>query len=67
MLSLATSIARLVVIAVPLVFLAKMQGFRLEWIWWLSVFAVTLQMVLNLVLLRREFARRLHVAPAVAA
>jgi len=65
--SLATSIARLVVIAVPLVFLAKMQGFRLEWIWWLSVFAVTLQMVLNLVLLRREFARRLHVAPAVAA
>jgi Na+-driven multidrug efflux pump len=65
--SLATSIARLVIIAVPLIFLSRMPGFRLEWIWWLSVLAVTAQMVMNLVLLRREFARRLHVAPAVAA
>jgi putative MATE family efflux protein len=65
--SLATSFARLVLIAVPLLFLSRMPGFKLEWIWWLSVAAVTIQMVMNLWLLRREFARRLHMAPAVAA
>jgi putative MATE family efflux protein len=64
--SLATSFTRIVIIAVPLVFMARMPGFRLEWIWWLSVAAVTLQMVLNLLLLRREFDRRLRVAPVAA-
>jgi putative MATE family efflux protein len=65
--SLATSFARIVIIAIPLLFLSKMPGFKLEWIWWLSVLAVTVQMVMNLLLLRREFARRLRVAPAVVA
>jgi putative MATE family efflux protein len=65
--SLATSFARVIIVAVPLYFLSQAPGFRLEWIWWLSVVAVTVQMVMNLLLLRREFARRLDVAPAVAA
>jgi steroid 5-alpha reductase family enzyme len=56
-----------VLIAVPLFFLSRMPGFELEWIWWLSVAAVTLQMMMNLWLLRREFGRRLHVRTAVAA
>jgi putative MATE family efflux protein len=64
--SLATSLARLVLVAVPLFFLAKLPGFELEWIWWLSVVAVTLQMIMNLWLLHREFDRRLRVSPAVA-
>jgi putative MATE family efflux protein len=61
--SLMTSFTRIVIIAVPLVYLAKLPGFRLEWIWWLSVAAVTLQMGLNLWLLHREFDRRLQFAP----
>jgi Na+-driven multidrug efflux pump len=72
--SLMTSFTRLAIIALPLVFLSKMAGFRLEWIWWLSVVGVTLQMILNLVLLHREFGRRLSfatpgasVAPVAAA
>lgn len=71
--SLATSFTRLILIAVPLLLLAGTPGFKLEWIWWLSVAAVTLQMVLNLLLLRREFDRRLRFeatpapAPAPAA
>jgi putative MATE family efflux protein len=65
--SLATSLARLLLIAVPLFYLSRLPGFELEWIWWLSVVAVTLQMVMNLLLLRREFDRRLQVSPAVAA
>ena len=64
--SLATSFTRLFIMALPLLFLSKMAGFRLEWIWWLSVGAVTLQMVLNLWLLHREFDRRLQFSPGSA-
>ncbi len=65
--SLVTSLTRIVLVAVPLFFLAKMPGFTLEWIWWLSVAAVTLQMVMNLLLLRREFNRRLRFEEPIAA
>ncbi len=65
--SLATSFTRIVLIAVPLLLLSRTPGFKLEWIWWLSVGAVTVQMVLNLLLLRREFDRRLRFEPAAAA
>jgi putative MATE family efflux protein len=65
--SLATSFIRLVLVAVPLVFMTRMPGFRLEWIWWLSVAAVTLQMAMNLWLLQREFDRRLPVRSVAAA
>jgi putative MATE family efflux protein len=64
--SLATSFTRIVVVTVPLLLLAKLPGFKLEWIWWLSVAAVTLQMILNLLLLRREFDRRLRFEPIAA-
>jgi Na+-driven multidrug efflux pump len=62
--SLMTSFTRIVIIALPLIFLSRLPGFRLEWIWWLSVAAVTLQMGLNLWLLQREFDRRLQFSPA---
>jgi putative MATE family efflux protein len=61
---LMTSFARIVIIVVPLMFLAKMPDFQLQWIWWLAVAAVTLQMGLNLWLLYREFDRRLQFSPA---
>jgi MATE family, multidrug efflux pump len=58
--ALITSFTRLVVFAVPLLFLARLPGFQLRWIWYLGVSTVTLQMMLNLLLLRREFNRRLR-------
>jgi Na+-driven multidrug efflux pump len=65
--SLATSFTRIIIVTIPLLFLARMPGFKLEWIWWLSVVAVALQMVLNLLLLRREFNRRLRFEQPMAA
>ena len=61
---LLTSFARILVVAVPTFMMAGMAGFELRWIWYLSVVATLLQMTLNLVLLRREFAKKLNFAPA---
>lgn len=63
---LAASFARIVAVAVPAFALARLPGFELRWIWYLSVAAGTLQLVINLLLLRREFRRRLNFAPAPA-
>ncbi len=60
---LLTSFSRIVLIAVPLYFLARMPGFVPRWIWYLSVASVAVQMALNLLLLRREFGRRLTFDP----
>ena len=57
---LITSFVRLAVIAVPLFILAGQPGFALRWIWYLSVASITLQLILNLLLLRREFKVRLQ-------
>jgi putative MATE family efflux protein len=58
--SLATSATRIVVVVIPTIVMARMAGFELRWIWYLSAGAVTFQMVLSLLLLRREFRRRLN-------
>ena len=52
---LLTSVTRIVVVAAPLVFLTEFPGFELRWVWYLSVAATALQLVMNLLLLRREF------------
>jgi Na+-driven multidrug efflux pump len=62
--SLITSAARIVIIAVPVVMLAGTPGFALRWIWYISAAAVLVQLGLNLLLLRREFRRRLVFEPA---
>jgi Na+-driven multidrug efflux pump len=65
--SLVTSVARLLVVVVPTVLLARTPGFRLHWIWYLSALSVLVQLALSMLLLRREFRRRLDfgaVAPA---
>ena len=56
---LIASFTRSFVALVPAVLLARMAGFELRWIWWLSVGATLLQFLLNLLLLRREFRIRL--------
>src|SRR5688572_6866488 len=56
---LATSTLRILIAAIPAVFLANLAGFHLTWIWYLGTIATLLQMTLNLILLRREFALKL--------
>jgi len=65
--ALMASFSRIVIVAVPAFLLSRLPGFQLHWIWYLSVVAITVQLALNLWLLRREFRRRLTFAPASAA
>lgn len=57
--SLIASVVRITLVAVPGVIAAGLPGFELRWLWWLSVASVLVQLVLAMVLLHREFARRL--------
>lgn len=54
------SLVRLVLTAIPVVWLSTLPGFSLRWVWYLSVISVLVHLVLNLYLLRREFRRRLR-------
>ena len=56
---LISSITRLLIVAIPVLLLARLPGFELRWIWYISAAAVALQMAFNLLLLRREFGLRL--------
>ena len=57
--ALATSLLRLLLVAVPAVVLARLPGFELHWIWYLSVGSIVVQMSASLWLLHREFALKL--------
>lgn len=57
--ALLASVVRIVIVAIPALALARVAGFQLTWIWYLSVGSVLVQLALSLGLLRREFARRL--------
>jgi putative MATE family efflux protein len=56
---LLSSGARLVTNTLPLIFLSATPGFRIEHAWYLSIATTTLQALLSLWLLRREFRKRL--------
>ncbi len=58
--ALMASCIRIVIVAIPAFLLSRLPGFELRWIWYLSAVAVTLQLGLNLLLLRREFRLRLN-------
>jgi putative MATE family efflux protein len=64
--SVATSLVRIVVVAVPVLVLARLPGFALVTIWYLAAVSVFVQLGLALLLLRREFGRRLRFAAAAA-
>jgi putative MATE family efflux protein len=66
--ALATSIVRVAAVAIPILALSRSPGFTMRWVWYLSVLASYLQMILNVILLRREFQRRLQfdAPPAVS-
>ncbi|MEY2501786.1 MAG: hypothetical protein QOI07_2120 [Verrucomicrobiota bacterium] len=70
---LISSATRLLVFALPAVLLSLRPGFHIREIWYLSVVSILFQAATNLLLLRREFRRKLvfpdtdHLAPAGAA
>ena len=64
--SLISSTLRIVIVGLPSVLLSRMPGFQLNWIWYLSVGAVYAQLALSLLLLRREFGRRLQFGTVTA-
>lgn len=61
--SLASSVSRLVLFSVPAIFMASKGGFALRDIWYISVAVGALQAVANILLLRREFTRKLNFKP----
>lgn len=69
--SLAASATRMVLFAIPAVWMSRQAGFQLVHLWWLSVGSVLVQMSASLLLLRRELRRKLDVpaflAPASSA
>ena len=58
--SLVTSAVRIAMVAIPAFILARAPGFQLHWIWYLSVGSVLVQLTLSMLLLHREFGRRLR-------
>jgi putative MATE family efflux protein len=60
--SLVASVARLVLIAVPVLWLSRLPGFDLRWVWYLTIAATAVQLVMSLALLKREFRLRLTFA-----
>lgn len=54
-----SSTTRVLTYSLPAIFLSTRPGFRIEYVWYLSNAATTLQAVQSLWLLRREFRKRL--------
>jgi Na+-driven multidrug efflux pump len=65
--SLVSSFVRTCLLVIPAILMSRAAGFALHWIWYLSVGSVAFHALMNLVLLRREYGRRLVFAPPVAA
>jgi putative MATE family efflux protein len=57
--SLLSSLTRFISFAIPLMYLSGLSGFRIEYVWYLSVATSLLQVIVSLLLLRRELKRRL--------
>ena len=64
--SLVSSFLRTSLLVIPALLLSRAAGFALHWIWYVSVGAVTFHALLNLLLLRREYRRKLTFAAPAA-
>jgi putative MATE family efflux protein len=64
---LLSSFIRTVAIVLPALAFSRMPGFALNWIWYLAVGCVLLQMTLNVLFLQREYRRKLVFPPAAEA
>ncbi|OKO68342.1 MATE family efflux transporter [Bradyrhizobium sp. AS23.2] len=58
-----SSVTRVLTYSLPAIWLSTLPGFRMEHVWYLSNAATTLQAVLSLWLLHREFRKRLALPP----
>jgi putative MATE family efflux protein len=56
---LLTSLVRNIAVITPVVMLSGAPGFSLRWIWYIAAGSTVLHITLNLLLLRREFGRRM--------
>ena len=57
--SLITSGTRIAVASIPSVLLSRTAGFQLHWIWYMSLIAVAVALTMSMLLLAREYRRRL--------
>src|SRR6266478_6274243 len=57
---LISSMARLLLFALPAVLISRTPGFEIKHVWYLSVASQVLQMCINLLLLRRELRKKLN-------
>ena len=64
--SLVASGVRTALVTIVALMLARMPGFQLRWIWYLSVATVVVQLSLSMWLLRQQFERRLRWDPVGA-
>ena len=63
---LLSSATRVLTYALPVLWLSTRPGFQIEHVWYMSIAATTLQAVISVSLLRREFGRRLTPKKVVA-
>jgi putative MATE family efflux protein len=61
---LISSMTRLLLFALPAALLSRMPGFQIRYVWYLSVGSIFFQACTNLLLLRREFHRKLKFTEA---
>jgi putative MATE family efflux protein len=61
--SLISSGLRIALVTTFALTASRIPGLELQWIWYVSVFSVFLQLALSMTLLRREFTRRLQWEP----
>ena len=57
---LFSSMTRLVLFALPAIYISRTPGFEIRHVWYLSVGSIILQMCVNLLLLRHELRKRLR-------
>jgi Na+-driven multidrug efflux pump len=62
---LMSSASRLLIFAVPAYWLSTRAGFQIREVWYLSVATVAVQAIMNLLLLKREFDRKLTFAEQI--
>ncbi|MBR1174787.1 MATE family efflux transporter [Bradyrhizobium sp. KB893862 SZCCT0404] len=60
---LLSSATRVFTYSLPAILLSTRPGFRIEYVWYLSIAATTFQAALSVWLLRREFRKRLPTVP----
>jgi Na+-driven multidrug efflux pump len=56
---LVSSMTRLLLFALPAALWSRLSGFQIRYVWYLSVVSILLQAGVNLLLLRREFQKKL--------